>query len=193
MLAPTNAVATLWQLAQLAPDTAAWCITPLLNALPMVNTPLVWQASQVPAAGMWLSAPAALVVLRMPPCDMGVTVTGRPVAVILPAMTKLRESLPAAWQVVHWPSVPTCEVDRAMFPGTKAAGSWQLAQAWAAVTGRCPAGTARLAVRKDAVVWQASQDSVVARWLGVLPLANTPLWQVPQVPVATSEWGKCAP
>jgi len=41
-------------------------------------------------------------------------------------------------------------------------------------------------------LWQTSQDWVVGIWLGVLPVAVDPLWQVAQVPGATPVWLKVA-
>ena len=35
------------------------------------------------------------------------------------------------------------------------------------------------------VLWQSSQVLFVAKWVGVLPVARAPLWQVKQVPAAT--------
>jgi hypothetical protein len=35
------------------------------------------------------------------------------------------------------------------------------------------------------VRWQESQDSVVARWVAVFPVARLPLWQVAHAPGTT--------
>jgi len=43
------------------------------------------------------------------------------------------------------------------------------------------------------VRWQSSQDRLVTKWFGVLPVAMVPLWQVLQVPGTTPVWLNTAP
>ena len=42
------------------------------------------------------------------------------------------------------------------------------------------------------VLWQSSHAGVVSIWVGCLPVAITPSWQLEQVPLAF-EWSKRAP
>ena len=57
---------------------------------------------------------------------------------------------------------------------------WQLAQ----VPGATPAWLKEAGLQ-PVVRWQASQDWVVGRCVGVLPAALVPLWQEAQAPGAT--------
>jgi hypothetical protein len=50
-----------------------------------------------------------------------------------------------------------------------------------------PAGT------HATVLWQLSQDEVVAIWFAGFPGATNPVWHVKQVPGATAAWLKRAP
>lgn len=93
-------------------------------------------------------------------------------------------ALTPLWQLAHWDGL----IPAWLKPGPVGDG---------AATGTGAAGGA-LGVAEPkglhaAVVWQPPQSSVVATWVGDLPVATVPLWQVPQrAPAGMGIWAEGA-
>ena len=174
--------APLWQEVHW-PAVPTWSILDGLKAVV-----LAWQVSHWAPVGMWLvGLPRALLPLwqfEHRPAAGGLAVAWLKVAVA--------QDVVDAWQVSHWAEVATCVVGLTWAFCARKAPLWQVEQLPAA------AGPLMLAcmvpmptetgTKAMPGAWQASQAALVGMCLAGLPVARMPLWQLAQLPGATSAW-----